>query len=122
MVERYGELYHYIEDFPAKPPVDVEHILKEYVASYIFQLQQQVAAQPHLAQNDITTYFQTSETKLGSLIHLIKFERGKNNEFKAVLKIVGSPLRLVDVTHNTNAGMQGFEFRYETNNSPLGSE
>jgi hypothetical protein len=53
------------------------------------------------------------QSGLGKLITLAEFERPKDGEFQAVLKIAGPRLRLVDVSHETNAGMRRFTFRPE---------
>ena len=111
LAERYGELFRCIQELPSKPPVDTDSVLRGYVGNYIHDLQGLVVSKPDWGQEQITGYFQTSPTALGRLVTLLEFERFKMGEFRAVLKITGSQGLLVDVTHETNAGMRRFEFK-----------
>ena len=111
--DRYGELFQCIVALPAKPPVDTEKVLRGYVSSYIHELQGLVVSKPDWGKAQLVAHFQTSQSGLGRLIKIDKFERSNGNEFRAVLKIVGAEARIVDVSHETNAGMRTFAFRSE---------
>ncbi|MGD9544479.1 MAG: hypothetical protein AB7F41_00620 [Methylocystis sp.] len=114
LAERYGELFKCIEALPAKPPVDTESVLRGYVSNYIHELQGLVVSHPHWRSEQIVAHFEASQTGLGKLITLEEFERPREGEFRAVLKIAGPQGHLVDVSHDTNAGMRRFAFRPET--------
>jgi len=112
---RYGELFDCIELLPAKPPVNIESVLRGYVSNYIHELQRLVVTKAEWGEQQIAIHFDSSHTNLAKLIRLIEYEKKSGaNEFRAVLKIVGPKTRFVDVSHETNAGMQCFTFRYET--------
>jgi hypothetical protein len=111
--QRYGELFRCIAALPAKPPIDVESVLRGYVSAYIHELQGLVIGKPDWGRDRIIAHFGSSQTGIGKLVVLAKFERLGAGEFRAVLKIAGSPVRLVDVSHETNAGMRRFSFRPE---------
>jgi AAA domain, putative AbiEii toxin, Type IV TA system len=111
--DRYGELFRCIERLPAKPPVDTENVLRGYVSGYIHELQGLVVSKPDWGKDQIIAHFNSSQSGLGKLITLTEFERPKDGEFLAVLKIAGPQSRLVDVSHETNAGMRRFAFRSE---------
>ncbi|TLG77872.1 TOPRIM nucleotidyl transferase/hydrolase domain-containing protein [Methylocystis sp. B8] len=113
LAERYGELFKCIEMLPAKPPVDTESVLRRYVSSYIHDLQGLVVSKPNWGKEQIATHFNSSQTGLGKLITLSEFERPRKSEFRAVLKIAGPQGYLVEVSHETNAGMRRFAFRSE---------
>ncbi|HUG80467.1 MAG TPA: AAA family ATPase [Bryobacterales bacterium] len=118
LAERYGELFRCIAKLPAKPPVDTESVLRAYVSGYIHDLQGLVVSKPDWDKDQIITHFKSSQTGLGKLIMLAEFERPKDNEFRAVLKIAGPQARFVDVSHETNAGMRLFKFRFEPEVAP----
>jgi hypothetical protein len=111
LVDRYGELFRCIEALPAKPPVDVETVLRSYVSGYIHELQGLVVSKPGWGKEQIVSHFGTSPTGIGKLIKLAEFERPRDGEFRALLEIAGQRARFVDVSHETNAGMQRFTFR-----------
>lgn len=111
LADRYGELYKSILAMPAKPPVDTESVLRAYVSEYIHDLQGIVVSKPDWDMLAIDAHLQAANSGLSKLITLSEFERTQPNEFKAVLKIAGSSSRVVDVTHDTNAGMRKFSFR-----------
>jgi hypothetical protein len=111
LAERYGELFRCIEAMPAKPPVDTESVLRGYVGNYIHDLQGLVVSKAEWGKEEIIAHFQSSQAGLGKLITLVEFERSKGSEFRAVLRITGPEGRLVDVSHETNAGMRRFVFR-----------
>jgi hypothetical protein len=113
LAERYGELFKCIEALPAKPPVDTESVLRGYVSSYIHDLQGLIASKPDWGKDQIVAHFESSQTGLDKLITLTEFERSRDGEFRAVLKIAGPQERLVDISHETNAGMRRFAFRSE---------
>ncbi len=114
LAARYGELFKCIEALPAKPPVDVESVLRTYVGNYVHQLQGLVLNKPDWDKDKIISHFASSSNGLAKLITLVQFARPKNGEFEAVLEVSGKPRRLVDVSHETNAGMHRFSFRVET--------
>lgn len=111
LAQRYGELYKCIEALPAKSPIDIEATLQTYVSSYIHDLQGLVIRKPDWTIGQVISHIETLPTRLHKLIHLETFERQGANEFHALLKIVGSQPRFVEVTHDTNAGMRRFKFR-----------
>jgi len=113
LASRYGELFKCIEALPAKPPVDTEKILVGYVSDYIHDLQGLVLSRPDWGKAQIVAHFDLSQKGLGKLITLHEFERPRQGEFSATLKIAGPKGRLVDVSHETNAGMRRFTFRSE---------
>ena len=113
LADRYRELFHCIEALPAKPPVDIENVLRGYVSRYIHELQDLVVSKPDWGKDQIIAHINSLQSGLGKLITLAEFERPKDGEFQAVLKIAGPRLRLVDVSHETNAGMRRFTFRSE---------
>jgi hypothetical protein len=108
--ERYGKLFETILKLPAKAPVDTEAVLRVYVANYIHEFQTMVLGHPDWAIEQYNAHFDTSSNGLGRLVRLTEFDRLKDKEFKAVLTIVGSQSRTVQVSQATNAGMQQFEF------------
>lgn len=108
---RYGELFRCIAALPAKPPVDTESVLRSYVSGYIHDLQGLVVSKPDWGRDQIVAHFAASQTGVGKLVTLTEFERLKDSEFRAVLRIAGPQAQLVDVTHETNAGMRRFSFR-----------
>lgn len=114
LAERYGELFGCIEMLPAKPPVDTESVLRGYVSKYIHDLQGLVVSKPHWGKEQIVEHFASSQAGLGKLITLAEFKRPREGEFRAVLKIAGPQGHLVEVSHDTNAGMRRFTFRSET--------
>lgn len=122
LAKRYGELFNCIEMMPAKPPVDTQGVLRRYVGSYVHELQGFVVSKSDWGIEQIVAHFDSSPTGVGKLIKLLEFKRMNPKEFRAVLKITGPQGLLVDVTHETNAGMQQFTFRSETevNKSAMG--
>ncbi|MDP3553802.1 ATP-dependent endonuclease [Methylocystis sp.] len=114
LADRYGELFKCIEALPAKPPVDTESVLRGYVSSYIHDLQGLVVSKASWSKEQIVAHFKSSQPGLGKLITLVEFETPREGEFRAVLKIAGPQGYLVDVSHETNAGMRRFTFRSET--------
>jgi predicted ATPase len=111
LADRYGELFRCIAALPAKPPVDTEVILRGYVSSYIHELQGLVVSKTDWSKDQIIEHFKMSPAGLARLISLLEFDRLGDSQFRAVLRIAGSPTRLVDVSHETNAGMRHFTFR-----------
>jgi len=113
LAERYGDLFPCIAALPARPPVDTESVLRAYVSGYIHELQGLVVSKPDWGGDQIIAHFASSPTGLGKLITLAEFERPKEGEFHAVLKIAGPEARYVDISQETNAGMRRFSFRQE---------
>jgi AAA ATPase domain len=118
MGERYGELFECVEMLPAKPPVDIESVLRSYVSNYIHELQGLIVSNPNWGKENLVTHFTSSPTGLGKLITLAEFQKQGDTEFRAVLRIGGQPSRIVDATHQTNAGMRDFTFRSDTEALP----
>lgn len=113
LAERYGDLFRCIAALPSKPPVDVESVLRGYVGNYIHELQGLVVSKPDFGTDQIIAHFSASQSGLGKLVTLYKFERLKDMQFHAVLRVSVPQARFVDVTHETNAGMRWFNFRSE---------
>jgi hypothetical protein len=113
LASRYGELFKCIEALPAKPPVDTEKVLRGYVSDYIHELQGLFVSKPDWGKEQIVAHFESSTSRLGKLITLTQFERPREGEFRATLKIAALEGRIVDISHETNAGMQRFGFRSE---------
>lgn len=113
LAERYGELFKCIQILPARLPVDTDRILRRYVSNYIHELQNLVITKPDWGKDQIVEHFKSSPAGLGKLITLAEFESPKQGEFQAVLKISEPQGRVVDVSQETNAGMQRFSFRPE---------
>jgi hypothetical protein len=111
--QRYGELFRCIAALPAKPPIDIESVLRRYVSSYIHELQGLVVSKPDWGKDQIIVHFASVQSGVGKLVELAEFEKLREGEFQAVLKIAGPKPRLVDVSHETNAGMQRITFRSE---------
>jgi hypothetical protein len=98
LAERYGELFSCIEALPAKPPVDTESVLRGYVGKYIHDLQGLVINKPDWGKEQIITHFESLQKGLNKLIALAEFERPREGEFRAVLKIAGAEQRFVEVS------------------------
>ena len=116
--KRYDELFQCVAGLPAKPPVDIESVLSAYVSDYIHELQGLVIGKPDWGNDRLIAHFAASQARLGRLISLVEFERRTAGEFVAVLKIAGPQARFVDVSHETNAGMRRFTFRFESKAAP----
>ena len=71
--ERYGELFRCIAALPAKPPVDIESVLRAYVGDYIHALQGLVIGKPDWGKDQIVAYFAASPAGHEKLISLVEF-------------------------------------------------
>ena len=111
MANRYSDLYKLICELPSKPSVDVEPVLKEYLGSYIHDLQASILDNPTWELQELKTSMLVRQSATGKIFGINSFLRGPGEKFTAVigvLSILGQGARVVKVTEITNAGMRHF--------------
>lgn len=111
LAARYGGLYENICRLPAKPPVDTDSVLREYLSDYIHELQGTLIANADWGAAELNKHFERAGAGLNKLFQIESLTREENNRFAATVKVLGSDGRLVDVSHDTNAGMRQFTLR-----------
>ncbi|QWK81538.1 ATP-dependent nuclease [Ochrobactrum sp. BTU1] len=107
--ERYGELHANICKLPGKPSVDVDTVLKAYLADYIHELQGVIITPPERTTEEINAHFARSGVGLGKLFQISALERLEDRRFRADITIMGDVNRIIQVSDQTNAGMRQFE-------------
>ena len=111
---RYGKLFDSISLLPAKPPVDTDATLREYLGNYIHELQGLVLSHSTWSAAELNTHFASAASGLGRLFKVTAFNRADGNEFQATISICGpADARLVPISHDTNAGMRKFTLEAE---------
>ncbi len=111
---RYGALYENIARLPAKPPVDTDTVLLDYLADYIHDLQGRVLANPEWDRDQLNAHFRGLSSGIGKLFEITRFVRQSANQFSATVQAIGSDGRIAEISHDTNAGMRRFELRAAT--------
>ncbi|HIC7209531.1 ATP-dependent nuclease [Burkholderia stabilis] len=106
--ERYRDLFDAISHLPAKEPVDTDSVLMAYLSNFVHQLQGAVIAHPDWVKEHLNAHFATLQSGLGKLFKISKFYRSAPLEFSATISILDADRRVVNVTHETNAGMRRF--------------
>ena len=116
--ERYGDLYEAISLLPSKEEVDVDPVLRNYLSSYVHELQRTVVNHTDWQITQIQERLRLKLPSTNSVFSLSEFERFSNDTFQATIAIsemLGSPDRVVRVDESTNAGMGSFTIE----NNPL---
>ena len=109
---RYGELYDAVGQLPSKVDVDIDPVLRRYLADYIHELQKIVTANPSWARDQIQERLKTIEPSLASVFVIRQFERTHGIEFHATIEVAGMATqgkRYARIDHRTSAGMGDFE-------------
>ena len=113
LAQRYGALFENIVRLPAKAPVDTDAVLLGYLGDYVYRLQGLVVGNGDWGLGQLNAHFAASSTGLGKLFEIVQFERRGHNEFLATVRVQGTDRRIVNVSHDTNAGMRKFELKAE---------
>lgn len=111
LAKRYGELYEKIEQLPAKPPVDTDKVLINYLASYVHEVQGKFLANPDWGMDQLNAHFLGLSSGVGKLFQITQFTRQAANQFSATVRIMDSEGRNVSISHETNAGMRQFDLK-----------
>ena len=109
---RYGALYEVICSLPSKTDVDVDPVLRKYIARYIHELQATVVMNLDWQRDQIQAHLNREQLPIARLLSIQQFERGQQNEFSATIEIaemLGQERKVVRVSDRTNAGMGDFQ-------------
>lgn len=110
LATRYGELYKYISALPATHMVDIELVLRRYLADYIHTIQTQVIRNPDWQIEEMNQSFTNTSAGFDRLFSVSEFERKGHSEFQATI-IVKNTDKFVRISHSTIAGMQNFDLQ-----------
>ena len=108
---RYGELYVAVCSLPGKSAVDVDNVLRKYLARYILDLQTAVTDRPEWNKEQLQIHLNNVQRATSKVFTIREFTRGSDNKFDATVAIagmLGQGPRTVPVSHQTNAGMGSF--------------
>ena len=109
---RYGALYEAVCSLPSKTDVDVDPVLRKYIARYIHELQTTVVMNLDWQRDQIQEHLDREPLPITRLLSIQQFERGQQNEFSATIEIaemLGQERKVVRVSNLTNAGMGDFQ-------------
>ncbi|WP_158290156.1 ATP-dependent endonuclease [Ramlibacter sp. WS9] len=115
--QRYGELFDLIALLPGKTAVDMESVLREYLSSYVHDLQGAILTNSTWELEELCTFMkrkQATTLKTFSLASLSREAGGKFRCVVAVSPLAGQSRRHVVVTETTNAGMRSFPIEAES--------
>ena len=114
---RYGALYEAVCSLPSKTDVDVDPVLRKYIARYIHELQTTVVMNLDWQRDQIQEHLDREPLPITRLLSIQQFERGQQNEFSATIEIaemLGQERKVVRVSNLTNAGMGDFQIEPRT--------
>jgi hypothetical protein len=109
---RYGELYDAVCRLPAKVSVDINRVLRNYLGHYIHDLQVAVVNNLTWGLDQVQVHLNAIQPTTTKIFSIQSLTRGQNKEFNAnigITEMVGHKRKLVQVSHETNAGMGNFE-------------
>lgn len=109
---RYGELYEAIRSLPSKLTVDVDQVLRNYLADYIHNLQVALINNPTWQLPQLQAHLSTAQRIAAKIFSVQDLTRNSHREFSAIIsvtEILEKEPRVVRVTHETNAGMGNFQ-------------
>ncbi len=107
--QRYGALFETISRLPAKPAVNIDSVLIRYLSDYVHELQGLILIHSEWGRDQLNAHFATSASGFGKLFDTEEFERSGPREFSATIRIRNPDGRAVQISHETNAGMQAFQ-------------
>lgn len=109
---RYGRLYELVAKLPAKEPVDVEPVLRQYLGRYIHELQTAIVRNESWDISKVLDYLSRTQPDAAKVFTLTSLGRYPPGGFEAVVDIVdmlGQGVRRVVVNRSTNAGVGDFK-------------
>ena len=111
LAQRYGDLYKAVCHLPSKRSVNIDAILRNYLSSYIHELQRVLVNHPDWSIEQIQQRLNMQQPAAKKVFAVSELERRLNGAFRAtilVAEMLGETKRIVRVNENTNAGMGEF--------------
>ena len=108
LASRYEDLYEAICALPSKSRVDYEEVLRDYLSSYIHDLQRIITKNPKWQVEQIRERLTSQQPSTSKVFSVKEFERLSNGRFEATIviaEILGESDRAVRVDDTTNAAM-----------------